>query len=79
MSITLYPSFTLKVEVRDGAPQQNVAAQAFTIGGGAGYPKWHKPHEGKTGCDDLLAAVKAALAEKGIIASVTLDKFEWRA
>jgi hypothetical protein len=84
MMMALYPNYTFKIEVKDGAPAQPIM-QGGMVGmvgvnpASTAPPKWHKPFEGKTGCDDLLNEIKKALAAAGITATVTLDKFEFRA
>lgn len=86
MMITLYPTYQLRVEVKDRPPQTGQAmAGAFQASTGGSLQalgqspspyKWYGAFGEKTGCDDVLAAVKKALSDAGIQATVTLERFE---
>lgn len=82
MYVQLFPTYTLRIEIRDGAPvaQQFQAGQAMHAVIGGAVPanptgKYYSP--AKTGCDDVLVAVRDALVKAGIPnANVTLERFE---
>jgi hypothetical protein len=59
----LHPTYSLRVELQD----TNLTARKFA-----------DPMTGKTGCDEVLAAVKKALDGIGIPVTVRLEKFDHR-
>ena len=62
MLIVLHPTYTLRLEIQDRL---------------ADGPQYFNGVTGKSGCDEVLNAVKAALIQAGIKnASVYLEKFE---
>jgi len=87
MMRVLSPIYTLRLEIVDAvAPQQSFTGQG-TIDPITGtlclqtFPnpyKWHNALMGKSGCDEVLAAVKDALEKAGIPAQVSLERFEHR-
>jgi hypothetical protein len=83
--MVLHPTYTLRVEVRDRLQpptvgQQGQLGQQFVT---QSVP--FKPHKywdglaGKSGRDEVLAAVRAALRDNGIDAEVSLERFEHKA
>ena len=95
MMQVLNPTYTLRVEIKDRMrePQSLIntvqAAAAVNVppfGGGEMRPPKPEPlHKyfdglaGKTGCDEVVQAVKDALMKYGITnASVSLERFEHR-
>lgn len=83
MLIVLNPTYSLRVVIKDALPENansqfqnnNVLSQQQTSMNGR---KWYNGLTGKTGCDDVLSAVKEALNKANIQAEVSLDKFEHR-
>jgi len=73
MMMVLHPTYTIKLEIQDRLIQQD--GMSVTA-----VPKYHKYFDepaGKSGCDDVVAAVKAALAKAGIShVTVHLERFE---
>lgn len=64
MMIVLQPTYTLSVEIQDRSE-------------GGSPREFHK--DGKTGCDEVLAKVRAALDQAGLRhVRVSLDRFEQR-
>jgi hypothetical protein len=82
----LYPRYTLRVEVTDHLQPHDFAAAGKALAGAAAtgqsvtIAQQHKYWNGidKTGCDEVMAAVKKALADAGLTATVFFDKFEHR-
>jgi hypothetical protein len=76
----LHPTYTLTIEIKDVLPSIQagvVVAQSFGPSSPdiAGH-KYFKPMANKIGCDEVMAAVKDALAKAGIPATVSFDKFD---
>lgn len=78
----LWPTYTLRVTIKDMLTESGTA---ISVPGFAGINstlmaqtpqhKFHK--DGKTGCDEALAAVRAALQKAGLPnAVVTLERYE---
>lgn len=80
MMILMHPTYTLKIEIQDRPPQQNAIYpnQMATLQGGSPVDPHKFYRSGKTGCDDVLAAVKDALAKAGLSDGVTVsfERFE---
>jgi len=78
MMIILHPTYTLRVEIQDRPGELSEALTMTT-----GVRKLHKYADimnNKTGCDEVLVAVKKAISDAGIEhACVSLEKFEHRA
>ena len=76
MLMVMHPTYELRVEIKD------VAAQQVTFSANPAEPynghKFFDGLKGKTGCDEVLAAVKDALAKAGLQADVSLQKFSHR-
>ena len=82
MMVVLNPTYTLRVTIRDETAQgSNMQAgfqgQMSSLNPPSGR-KWWDPLTDKTGCDQVLSAVKDALAKAGLQASVDFDRFELR-
>jgi hypothetical protein len=83
MLAVLNPTYSLRVIIKDALPE-NASYQTGIPGQQAGSiqaangRKWYNGLTGKTGCDDVLSAVRDALNKVGIQAEVSLDKFEHR-
>lgn len=79
MMMVLNPTYTLQIVIKDAPPTVNQAAMQG-LGGQmsatAFQRKWFNDATGKTGCDDVLAAVKEALSKAGLDACVRLERFE---
>jgi hypothetical protein len=75
----LTPTYQLRVTVKDPMRTGSVGTVAQQFNDAVSPPsslhKWFNGLTGKTGCDDALAAVKAALAKAGIEADVWLEQF----
>lgn len=84
MMRVLHPTYTLKVEIKDAplsmqmqaAPGGGYVGQQFATSGDIGRHKYFNPLANKIGCDEVMAAVKDALAKAGLQATVSFDKFE---
>jgi hypothetical protein len=87
MMLRLHPTYTLRIEIKDVPPSPQVQAgvggvaagyvgQQLVNSGDIGRRKYFDPFAGKIGCDEVMAAVKDALAKAGIPATVSFDKFE---
>lgn len=79
----LNPTYTLTVVITDARPDnqgQLVVAQAQGIGFQPAPPSLHKFHDrlGKSGCDEVLAAVRSAVKNIDAQCEVTLERFEMR-
>jgi hypothetical protein len=80
MLIVLHPAYTFEIVVHDRpAPQTNFSVshdgQPVPYNG----HKFADEHNGKTGCDEAIAAVKKAIADAGLVADVRLTKFDHKA
>jgi hypothetical protein len=79
MMMLLHPTYTLRLEIQDKAHQATGQGISVNLGGG---PKPHMYFDGltgKTGCDEVLNAVRTALEKSGIQHfSVYFEKFEHR-
>lgn len=77
---SLEPTYTLRVAIVDAASEITPhMLQAQMLQGQFGATpnsarKYFK--DGKTGCDEVLAAVREALLKAGIRAEVTFERFE---
>jgi hypothetical protein len=85
----LNPTYSLRVVITDELPDQTMRGQTGMVwhevpeGQYLRQPapsghKWHDPLAGKTGCDEVLSAVKDALAKAGLQAEVHFVSFEHR-
>lgn len=81
----LSPTYTIRVEIKDKQQSQGhslVVGSAQRPGEFRDIQKLHQFFEGmdgKTGCDEVLAAVRNALQKAGIQnVSVSLERFEHR-
>jgi hypothetical protein len=78
----LYPTYTLKIEIKDIPPSAQMQGAVAMVMRPDGYMgndcqnKYFNSVTGKTGCDEVLAAVKDALAKAGIQATLSFEKFE---
>ena len=78
MLAVLHPTYTLRVTVKD----RMRVADANSAQGLASLGKPQNPHRffngltGKTGCDEVLVAVKEALQSKGIVCEIMFERFE---
>lgn len=72
MLMVLHPTYTLRVRVQDRMQQPT----SFTSGQEWNPHRYFDSRSGKTGCDEVLAAVKDALSKAGIEADVSLDEFK---
>ena len=80
MLTLLHPTYTLTVEIQDrlsDAGQQLGGPGMYVTGGQMPTRKYAT--SGKTGCDEVLMAVKDALHQAGVWATVSLDRFEHKA
>lgn len=85
MMVVLSPTYTVKVEIHDtyqqpqgGQALVGIAGQApQQVGGATGHRFWGG-YTGASGCDVALDAVRKALKDAGIPATVTLERFEHR-
>lgn len=86
----MYPTYTLRVEIKDTPPAQlnsggvgmvgytpGMVGQGVTGGNPSGH-KWFNSGAGKIGCDEVLKEVREALQKAGLSAVITFDKFEHR-
>jgi hypothetical protein len=83
MLAALNPTYSLRVIIKDALPepmsyQAGQQAGMAAMNSPANGRKWYNGLTGKTGCDDVLSAVRDALNKVGIQAEVSLDKFEHR-
>lgn len=91
MNLMMWPTYTVKVEIRD--VQQPVHAPGVIggqiwaggadaamqqVGGSTGH-RFYGGYTGASGCDAALEAVRKALKDAGIPATVTLERFEHKA
>lgn len=76
MLTVLSPTYTLRLEIQDPVSLQyveNIADKNPRL------QKYHDSLNGKSGCDEVLAEVKKALHDRGIVNFyVALEKFEHR-
>lgn len=81
MMRVLEPTFTFRLTVKDpyrGAQSGSgvIGADGTLVMAGSGR-KYHKPERGQIGCDQLLDAIKAALAKAGVDnVTIDLERFE---
>lgn len=86
MMQVLEPTYTIRIEIRDiiagqviFGPGGGVMGQALNHQG-LSHPapkrKFFDANNNKTGCDEVLSAVKKALADAGLAGVVTLERFE---
>lgn len=79
---TLDPTYHLTLRIKDPYPQPQVhtTGVALTMNGVVSNweptRKYFNDKNGKTGCDEVLTAVKKALLDAGIVADVFFDRFE---
>ena len=82
MMVVLNPTYSLRVVIQDASPQTMTYQAGSQTGMAMQNPppgrKWWDPLAGKTGCDNVLAVVKDALAKAGLEAQVSFDRFELR-
>lgn len=88
MMHALYPTYTLRIEIADVPPPPNsgifAGAQVGMVGGqglvsstyGVPTQKYYNSSMNKTGCDEVLAAVRDALSKAGIQSIISFEKFE---
>ena len=79
MMVVLNPTYTLRVVIKDEIAQNMIfQGQAASQNPPPTGRKWYDPSASRTGCDQVLSAVKDALAKAGVQAEVSFDKFEHR-
>lgn len=72
-----HPTYSLKVTIQDRDPPiASFEGMGITAGAAPRKKKYFNSLEQKTGCDEILADVKAALLNAGIKADVWFEKFE---
>ncbi len=77
MLIVLHPAYTFEIVVHDRqAPQTNFSMDATGQHVPYNGHKFADEHNGKTGCDEAIAAVKKAISDAGLVADVRLMKFD---
>jgi hypothetical protein len=80
----LHPTYTLKIEIKDVPPSMQMQAEPgggyvgsqFAASGDIGRHKYFNSLANKTGCDEVMAAVKDALVKAGIQADISFERFE---
>lgn len=80
MMMVLSPTYRMTVTIKDKMPQTSGAMGSGTAQASMGAEirspyKFGDTVNGKTGCDEALAAVKKALADAGLDAQVFFDQF----
>lgn len=78
MMIVPHPTYTLRVTVKDALKSSLNERQGLQAAEGKPH-KYFDAAGGKTGCDEVLNAVKAALIKSGVEADVSLERFEHKA
>lgn len=73
----LNPTYSLRVVIKDELPTPVMMDQMTSMQSPYSR-KWYDPLAGKTGCDDVLSAVKEALAKAGLQAEISFVSFEHR-
>lgn len=79
MLMVLHPTYTLRVRIQDRSDlQAGMGMGSAGIAGSAPQKpyRYYDSMTGKTGCDDVLAAVKEALSKAGVKADVSLESFK---
>ena len=72
----LNPTYVFRLEFKDEISGHMTAIAAQNYPTSTRLTRFFDPLNGKSGCDECLAAIKDALSKAGINCSVTLEKFE---
>lgn len=90
MMITLNPTYTLRVEIKDRDQPQSTMVVGTMVQQPVGWSatgqnlpnsngrKFHNSTQGKTGCDEVLAKVTEVLRKEGLDVNVVLERFEYK-
>ena len=79
MLAVLNPTYTLRLVIKDALPEPmnyQIGQQQLASLNSPVDRRWYNGLAGKTGCDEVLAAVRDALSKAGIQADIRLDRFE---
>jgi hypothetical protein len=84
MMVVLHPTYTLTITVKD---RSSLSAQLSGVGKIATcqsapvnpYKYFGGYNSNRSGCDEILVAVRDALAKAGIAAEISLERFEHQA